>query len=126
MQDDALNKGLNMNIVKKDSSPKYQSEGITSYLLVSEITTNSRYITTSLVEMNPGGKQSIHSHETEQCYYILEGEGLMTVDRETRKVAAGDCIFIPSNEPHGLNNNSQSVLKYFSADSSLLCTEKLA
>ncbi|MGA2915545.1 MAG: cupin domain-containing protein [Sedimentisphaerales bacterium] len=115
-----------MNITKKNASPRYQSEGITSYLLVSEITTNSRYITTSLVEMNPGGKQHIHSHETEQCYYILEGEGLMTVGRETQKVAAGDCIFIPSNEPHALNNNSQSVLKYFSADSSLFGREKPA
>ncbi len=115
-----------MNITKKNSSPRYQSEGITLYLLVSEITTNSRYITTSLVEINPGGKQHIHSHENEQCCYILEGEGLMTVGRETQKVAAGDCIFIPSNEPHALNNNSPGVLEYFSADSSLSGREKSA
>jgi mannose-6-phosphate isomerase-like protein (cupin superfamily) len=106
-----------MKITKKNSSPLYESQGIATYLLASAITTNSRYITTSLVEMNAGAKQRIHSHENEQCYYILEGEGLMTVGRETRKVAAGDCIFIPSNEPHGLNNNGQNVLKYFSADS---------
>jgi len=65
--------------------------------------------------MNPGGKQHIHSHKTEQCYYILEGAGLMTVGEERQKVGAGDCVFIPSNQPHGLNNDGETVLKYFTA-----------
>ena len=108
-----------MNIIKKAASPQYRSQGITTNLLVSAVTAGSKYITASLVEINPGGKQDVHFHETEQCYYIVEGEGLMTVGRETQKVTAGDCIFIPSNEPHGLYNNRTGVLKYFSADCTL-------
>jgi quercetin dioxygenase-like cupin family protein len=110
-----FNKGTAMFIARKKTSPRYLRDGITSYLLVSEVTTGSVHITTSLVEMSPGGQQHIHSHQTEQCYYILEGEGLMTVGRETQRVAEGDCIFIPSNEPHGLNNDGKTILKYFSA-----------
>jgi mannose-6-phosphate isomerase-like protein (cupin superfamily) len=106
-----------MNIARKKISPRYSRDGITSYLLVSEITTDSVHITTSLVEISPGGQQRIHSHQTEQCYYILEGDGLMTVGKETQRVVAGDCVFIPSNLPHGLNNDRKAILKYFSAGS---------
>ena len=45
-----------MNIVRKRTSPRYIRDGITSYLLVSEVTTGSVHITTSLVEMSPGGR----------------------------------------------------------------------
>jgi quercetin dioxygenase-like cupin family protein len=114
-----------MNISRKPTSPRYIRDGITSYLLVSEVTTGSVHIATSLVEMSPGGRQHIHSHETEQCYYILEGEGMMTVGRETQRVVPGDCIFIPSNESHGLNNDSKIVLKYFSAGSPSFGKENL-
>ena len=39
----------------------------------------------------------------------------MTVADETEKVVPGDCIFIPSNAPHGLINDGKEMLKYFSA-----------
>jgi quercetin dioxygenase-like cupin family protein len=32
----------------------------------------------------------------------------MTVGNETQTVEVGDCIFIPSNEPHGLVKKMQS------------------
>ena len=114
-----------MKIARKKTSPRYSRDGITSYLLVSEVTTGSVHMSTTLVEMTPGGKQRIHCHETEQCYYILEGEGLMTIGQETQRVTPGDCVFIPSNKAHGLNNDSGVVLKYFSAGAPSFGKEKL-
>lgn len=107
-----------MNIVlRKDEAPRYERDGITSYLLMSEMTTGARTITTSLVEMQPGGKQHIHAHPNEQTYMILEGHGVMTVGEETLEVSQGESIFIPSGRPHGLRNNSKSMLRYLSAAS---------
>lgn len=106
-----------MNIKDKNSTRCYKRDNITSYLLSSEETTGAKHITTSLVEMENGGKQHIHSHDTEQCYYILEGSGIMTVGNETQEVVAGMSIFIPSNELHGLENTSNSLLRYLSAGS---------
>lgn len=113
-----------MQICRKASSPRYERDRITSYLLVSEITTGAKYITTSLVEMQPNGKQRIHSHATEQCYFILEGSGQMTVGDETTEVHTGDTIFIPSNSPHGLINTGKLVLRYLSAGSPVFGREK--
>jgi len=106
-----------MNIIRKETAPTYERDKIKSYLLVAESTTGAKNITTTLVEMEPAGVQKIHSHVTEQCYMLLEGEGIMTVDEEELKVATGDTIFIPSNSPHGLRNIGNKVLRYVSAGS---------
>ena len=106
-----------MNILRKNEAPRYERDNIISYLLVSEKTCGSKNLTTTIVEMQPGGIQNIHSHGPEQMYYVLEGEGAMTVGDDTQAVKAGDCIFIPSNAPHGLKNDGAFLLKYFSAAS---------
>jgi len=106
-----------MKILRKETAPRYERDRITSYLLVSERTCESRNLTTTLVEMQPHGVQRVHSHEPEQMYYILEGEGIMTVGNETKNVSAGDCIFLPAGVPHGLENKANTALRYLSAAS---------
>jgi mannose-6-phosphate isomerase-like protein (cupin superfamily) len=112
---EALARGGIMQVWDKQKGPRYQRDNIVSHLLVSELTTGSKFLTTSLVEMSPGGTQHPHAHEPEQCYFILEGEGIMTVGAERQLVSSGACIFIPSNETHGLENTGRSTLRYFSA-----------
>lgn len=106
-----------MNVMRKGSAPRYKRDNIVSYLLVSELTGNSKNLAITLVEMEPGGVQHIHSHEPEQMYYILEGSGIMTVDAEERSIQAGDCIFFPAFAKHGLKNTGGTVLRYLSAAS---------
>ena len=105
-----------MKILKKLTARRYKRPtGILSYLLASPLTSDSKYLTTSLVELDPAGEQRIHSHEPEQVYFIVEGSGRMTVGDETRDVVADDCVFIPSGTPHGLINSGPTTLRYFSA-----------
>lgn len=42
----------------------------------------------------------------------------MTVGNETQRVGPGDCIFIPSGQSHGLKNDGDVTLRYFSAAAS--------
>ena len=115
-----------MKIWKKRMAPRYvRKEGITSYLLASARTCDAKHLTTTLVEINPGGRQRIHSHVPEQVYFILEGSGLMSVGDEKERVESGDCIFIPSRASHGLQNDGDLVLRYFSAASPSFDTEQL-
>jgi mannose-6-phosphate isomerase-like protein (cupin superfamily) len=105
-----------MHVLKKERSPRYiRPEGITSYLLASPRTSGTEHLTTSLAVIQPGGEQRIHSHRPEQVYFILEGRGSMSVGSETQRVEPGDCIFIPSGQPHGLKNDGEVPLRYFSA-----------
>lgn len=106
-----------MHITNKKNTRKYSRDNIISHLLVSEVSAGSKYITTTLVEMDINGVQHIHSHVTEQSYFIIEGKGLMMVGNEECEVGKGDSIFIPSNEKHGLKNTGDGKLIYLSAGS---------
>lgn len=106
-----------MKIMHRNTAPRYQRDQITSYLLVSEKTCGAQKLAITLVEMEPGGFQHLHTHEPEQMYYILDGQGLMTVNGEERAVQAGDCIFFSSFTEHGLKNTGEGVLRYLSAAS---------
>jgi mannose-6-phosphate isomerase-like protein (cupin superfamily) len=115
-----------LRILSKETAPRYIRDDITSYLLVSQQTCESEKLTTTIVEMQAGGIQRVHSHEPEQMYYILEGEGVLTVGDETKNVTAGDCVFFPSFTPHGLRNTGDTTLRYFSAASPSFPAEESA
>ena len=105
-----------MKVLQTRGAPRYKrAEGITSYLLASSKTSGAEQMTTSCVEIQPGGKQRVHSHRPEQIYFILGGHGRMTVGQETEEVGVGVCVFIPSGVPHGLENTGSELLRYFSA-----------
>ncbi len=107
--------GRNLYVLRKKSAPRYKRDaGIVSYLLASARTSQSQHLTTTLVEIEPGGIQRIHSHIPEQIYFILEGSGSMTVGSESEQVGPGDCVFIPSGSDHGLINDGDETLRYFS------------
>jgi mannose-6-phosphate isomerase-like protein (cupin superfamily) len=60
----------------------------------------------------PGSSIAHHGHDpgVEEIYFILEGEGLMTVDDEERIVVPGDMILTSSGHSHGLSNRSETRL----------------
>ena len=112
-----------MHVLTKNGSPRYKRDNITSHLLVSALTCGAENLAITLVEMEPGGVQHIHSHKPEQMYYILEGSGIMTVDDEQRQVQAGDCIYYPPFAKHSLENTGGTMLRYLSAASPSFTTE---
>jgi mannose-6-phosphate isomerase-like protein (cupin superfamily) len=113
-----------MNILKRNSSPRYVRDGIESFLLVSEKTCGSKNLVITLVEMQPGGLQQVHNHKPEQVYYILEGSGVMTVGSKQSPVKAGDCVLIPSFAGHGLKNAGAATLRYLSVGSPSFTAEE--
>jgi mannose-6-phosphate isomerase-like protein (cupin superfamily) len=63
--------------------------------------------------LSAGASTAPHHHvETEEIYYVLEGEGLMRVAGETRAVGQGDAIAIPPGAPHQITNSGIEVLKF--------------
>ena len=115
-----------MHVLKKEMAPRYRrTEGLTSYLLASSRTSEARHLVTTLVQIEPGGEQRVHNHVAEQVYFVIEGSGLMTVGSETQEVGPGECVFIPSEAPHGIRNRGMVVLRYFSAAAPAFETEDL-
>jgi len=60
----------------------------------------------------PGASVTPHHHEViEEIYYVIEGEGVMLIDDEERKVGEGDAIYIPRFARHTLTNTGEKQMK---------------
>lgn len=94
-----------------------------SWMLISPINSSTQNLSLQVSEIPIGSEQPIHTHEPEQVYYIIKGQGLMTIDEEARQVCAGDAVYIPGNAKHGIKNSGNGILEYITANSPVF-TEK--
>jgi len=47
-----------------------------------------------------------------EVYYILEGEGIMYIDNESKQVYPGQTIYIPPNAKQRIKNTGKADLKF--------------
>lgn len=62
--------------------------------------------------LQPGQTSQRHRLKTSEVYYILEGTGLMTIDTESKEVAAGQAIYIPPHATQCIKNIGAGDLKF--------------
>lgn len=61
----------------------------------------------------PGQSTQPHYHpQTEEIYYILQGQGRMCIGQESRDVGIGDAIAIPPGAPHQITNTGERTLLF--------------
>lgn len=72
-----------------------------------------RFVLTEF-EIEPGGSTPPHHHDWEHEIYVLKGSmTLVTPGEETSlRVAEGDVVFIPRNEPHGFVTSHQQRCRF--------------
>lgn len=53
----------------------------------------------------PGQQHQLHTHPgQDKLYYVLEGEGRVTIGETVERIAEGDLVLAKSDEPHALAN----------------------
>ena len=61
--------------------------------------------------LEPGQFQKVHSHEgSDKVYYVLEGQGKVTVGTEEKVLAQNEMTMAPSGEDHGVVNHTDEKL----------------
>jgi len=60
--------------------------------------------------LDKGKKIESHEDPMEEIYFIIMGEGEMSVGDEKRHVIPGDAVFIPPGAPHALENTGEDLL----------------
>ena len=98
-------------------------EMLTSHMLISSQNSSTQNISIQISEVPLRSEQPIHSHEPEQCYYIIKGKGLMIIEDESKEVSEGDAIYIPPNSKHGIKNIGNTALEYLTANSPVFSKE---
>jgi quercetin dioxygenase-like cupin family protein len=80
--------------------------GSAQMLLDSRVLRGILFLAHGLIK--PGKTIESHRDPYEEIYFILSGEGLMSVDGEERQVKPGDAIWIPQGAAHSLFNNTEN------------------
>jgi quercetin dioxygenase-like cupin family protein len=55
------------------------------------------------------GPIELHRHVNDQISYVVEGEIIAQVGKESRRIGKGGFFRVPSNAPHGIQILSSSV-----------------
>ena len=72
-------------------------------------------LTGGVAELQPGGWLGLHRHTPPEIYYVLEGNGIVTLDGVEHPVAAGTAVFIPGDCEHGISNAGAAPLRFLYA-----------
>jgi mannose-6-phosphate isomerase-like protein (cupin superfamily) len=60
----------------------------------------------------PGTSDGIHRHQyVEEIYYVLNGEGAVTVNDESAQIHKGDAVPVLLNQAHSFDNQSGTDLE---------------
>jgi mannose-6-phosphate isomerase-like protein (cupin superfamily) len=104
-----------MFVINKSQADKRERSGLISHFMLGQEIIPDTPLAVTWVTVEAGARQILHHHTPVQVYIIIQGGGLMHVGDETRQVNEGDLIYIPSDMPHGIENNTSHPLSYVSA-----------
>ena len=80
-----------------------------------EATTSEVFV----VVLEPGEAPPMHKHDdTEQIFYVLEGQGTLTIGKEKQqhRVNVGDVVRIPPSMLHSIEAEGDKALRYLAVD----------
>ncbi len=63
-------------------------------------------------ELEVGEKSKEHKMEMQELYYIIQGRGKITVNKEEKELEKGDVIVIPENAVQKLENIGKEALRF--------------
>lgn len=63
--------------------------------------------------LEPSKKSKPHMMRSSEVYYILEGNGNLTINNnDTRRVKKGDAVYVPPNTKQFIENSGSKDLKF--------------
>jgi len=62
------------------------------------------------MEIPPGASLNAHHHSPLEVYYLTSGEGRLLCGDTVKHVRAGDVVYIPANQVHGIKNIGEHSL----------------
>lgn len=96
--------------------------GVVWRTLLSGDRTPTRGLTMGVAEFPPGeaGTLRPHRHAPPEAYYVLDGEGIVTIDGAPHAIKAGAAVYLPGDATHAVVNTGDGPLRLvyiFAADS---------
>jgi len=72
----------------------------------------SEHMQTVVVTLQPGESLRLHITPVDAFFFILQGEGIVQIGDEQKKVPVGSMVISPAHIPHRLLNDGQEVFRF--------------
>ncbi len=81
--------------------------------LISGDRTPTDSLTVGVAELEPGESRPFrpHKHPQAEVYYVLAGEGTVTLSGTDHRIRPGTTVFIPGGVEHGARNTGTALLR---------------
>ncbi len=79
--------------------------------LIGDEESNTQGLTYGIMEMPQGTFVHAHFHADNEIFHILQGEGVVLINKDVIEVEPGSIFYIPGNTVHGIRNTSKEMLK---------------
>jgi mannose-6-phosphate isomerase-like protein (cupin superfamily) len=100
--------------------------GLRPHILMDAGELGSRNLSVNWLEVPPGVKEELRSHEeSEQVYVVVSGRGTMSATGDTQTLGAGDLVLIPPATDHSVANDGEEPLALVSVQSPGVSAEEL-
>lgn len=90
--------------MKRDMSstkPYITKDGSLIYEVFNPGNSQVKNLSVAIAEIPPNSSTKLHRHENfEEVYYIIEGNGIIFVERDRYEVKKGDLVYIPIKASH--------------------------
>jgi mannose-6-phosphate isomerase-like protein (cupin superfamily) len=102
------------SITASESFPSPDYGIVTWHTLFSAPKTNTSDMSAGIAVCSPRtGHLCPHRHKQAEIYYIIEGQGEVTISGVKSPVSKGSTVFIPGDAEHGIVNSGNEELKWF-------------
>lgn len=71
---------------------------------------NTRNLEAGVIKLREGQKDTQCSHSLDELYYVIEGEGYITISQKNYWISKGMTIFVPSKTPHHFHGNRGNLI----------------
>ena len=91
----------NPYLIKVRDGVDFRGRGVLVKRLVHPTTLGSKNLAVSVAFHGPGEQVQRHKHDYEEAYFVVQGEGVMTVgDSEEFTITRYDCVYTPADTYH--------------------------
>lgn len=71
---------------------------------------NTRNLDAGVIKLGPGQLDNQSTHSLDEIYYVIEGEGLIRINRKDHQVGNGSLVFVPANTKHRFHGNKRELI----------------
>jgi mannose-6-phosphate isomerase-like protein (cupin superfamily) len=71
---------------------------------------NTRSLDAGIIRLGQGQLDNQSTHSLDEVYYVIDGEGLISINGKDHQISNGSFVFVPANTKHRFHGNKGELI----------------